>query len=90
MADINTWHRQLGHASNQCIFDLATKQLAQGMLIVFEGSVQPGFLPPKRATVDRNQSGTDPNIEVTKSNHLGPVFCGPWHQFRLIQTGFFA
>ena len=90
MADINTWHRRLGHASNQCIFDLATKQLAQGMLIVFEGSVQSGFLPPKRATVDRNQSRTDPNIEVTKPNHRGPVFCGPWHQFRLIQTGFFA
>jgi len=32
-ADLDTWHRRLGHASNQCILDLATKQLAQGMLI---------------------------------------------------------
>ncbi|KIK10295.1 hypothetical protein K443DRAFT_670920 [Laccaria amethystina LaAM-08-1] len=30
MADIDTWHRRLGHASNQCVLDLATKQLAQG------------------------------------------------------------
>ncbi|KIJ91082.1 hypothetical protein K443DRAFT_686284 [Laccaria amethystina LaAM-08-1] len=30
MADIDTWHRRLGHASNQCMLDLATKQLAQG------------------------------------------------------------
>ena len=32
-ADLDTWHRQLGHALNQCILDLATKQLVQGMLI---------------------------------------------------------
>ncbi|KIJ99854.1 hypothetical protein K443DRAFT_101520, partial [Laccaria amethystina LaAM-08-1] len=28
--------------------------------IVFASSVQSGFLPPKRATVDRNRSRTDP------------------------------
>ncbi|EDR10684.1 uncharacterized protein LACBIDRAFT_315324 [Laccaria bicolor S238N-H82] len=44
---------------------------------VFKGSVQSGFLPQKRATVDRNQSRTDPDIEGTEPNHLGPVFCGP-------------
>ncbi|EDR13453.1 uncharacterized protein LACBIDRAFT_308388 [Laccaria bicolor S238N-H82] len=45
--------------------------------IVFKGSVQSGFLPRKRATVDRNRSRTDPNIEGTEPNHLGPVFCSP-------------
>ena len=30
---------------------------------MFEGSVQSGFLPPKHATMDHNQSRTDPNIE---------------------------
>ncbi|EDR08926.1 uncharacterized protein LACBIDRAFT_326552 [Laccaria bicolor S238N-H82] len=44
---------------------------------VFKGSVQSGFLPRKRATVDRNRSRTDPDIEGTEPNHLGPVFCGP-------------
>ncbi|KIJ99241.1 hypothetical protein K443DRAFT_102612, partial [Laccaria amethystina LaAM-08-1] len=28
--------------------------------VVFTSSVQSGFLPPKRATVDRNRSRTDP------------------------------
>ncbi|EDQ99779.1 uncharacterized protein LACBIDRAFT_334767 [Laccaria bicolor S238N-H82] len=45
--------------------------------LVFKGSVQSGFLPRKRATVDRNWSRTDPDIEGTEPNHLGPVFCGP-------------
>ncbi|EDR07109.1 uncharacterized protein LACBIDRAFT_328051 [Laccaria bicolor S238N-H82] len=45
--------------------------------LVFKGSVQSGFLPRKRATVDRNRSRTDPDIEGTEPNHLGPVFCGP-------------
>ncbi|EDQ99732.1 uncharacterized protein LACBIDRAFT_315249 [Laccaria bicolor S238N-H82] len=45
--------------------------------VVFKGSVQSGFLPRKRATVDRNRSRTDPDIEGTEPNHLGPVFCGP-------------
>ena len=48
--------------------------------VVVEGSVQSCFLPSKCTT--------DPNIEGTKPNHLEPVFCHPWHQFRLIQTGF--
>ena len=50
--------------------------------LVFAGPVQSGFLPPKRATVDRNQSRTNPDIEGTEPNHLGPVFCGPWCRFR--------
>ncbi|EDR10442.1 uncharacterized protein LACBIDRAFT_317373 [Laccaria bicolor S238N-H82] len=58
--------------------------------VVFTSSVQSGFLPPKRATVDRNRSRTDPDIEGTERNHLGPVFCGLWSRFRPIQTGFFA
>ncbi|EDR01482.1 uncharacterized protein LACBIDRAFT_310883 [Laccaria bicolor S238N-H82] len=45
--------------------------------LVFKGSVQSGFLPRKCATVDRNRSRTDPDIEGTEPNHLGPVFCGP-------------
>ncbi|EDR02566.1 uncharacterized protein LACBIDRAFT_309558 [Laccaria bicolor S238N-H82] len=44
---------------------------------VFKGSVQSGFLPRKRATVDRNRSRTNPDIEGTEPNHLGPVFCSP-------------
>ena len=52
--------------------------------VVFAGPVQSGFLPPKQATVDRNRSRTNPDIEGTKPNHLGPVFCGPWCRFRLI------
>ncbi|EDR00302.1 uncharacterized protein LACBIDRAFT_314428 [Laccaria bicolor S238N-H82] len=48
------------------------------------------FLPPQRATVDCNWSRIDPDIEGTKPNHLGPVFCSLWSQFRPIQTGFFA
>ncbi|EDR01230.1 uncharacterized protein LACBIDRAFT_333471 [Laccaria bicolor S238N-H82] len=47
------------------------------VILVFKGSVQSGFLPRKRATVDRNRSRTDPDIEGTEPNHLGPVFCGP-------------
>ncbi|EDQ98281.1 uncharacterized protein LACBIDRAFT_304698 [Laccaria bicolor S238N-H82] len=57
---------------------------------VFASSVQSGFLPPKRATVDRNRSRTDPDIEGTEPNHLGPVYFGLWSRFRPIQTGFFA
>ena len=50
--------------------------------LVFAGPVQSGFLPQKRATVDRNQPRTNPDIEGTEPNHLGPVFCGPWCRFR--------
>ncbi|KIJ99022.1 hypothetical protein K443DRAFT_102995 [Laccaria amethystina LaAM-08-1] len=58
--------------------------------IVFASSVQSGFLPPKRATMDRNRSRTDPHIAGTEPDHLGPVYFGPWDQFKLIQTGFFG
>ena len=50
--------------------------------LVFAGPVQSGFLPQKWATVDRNRSRTNPDIEGTEPNHLGPVFCGPWCRFR--------
>ena len=54
--------------------------------LVFEGSVQSGFLSLKRASMDHNWPRTNPNIEGTELNHLGLVFCSPWHQFRLNQT----
>jgi hypothetical protein len=57
--------------------------------VVFASSVQSGFLPPKRATVDRNRSRTDPHIAGTEPDHLGPVYFGPWDRFKPIQTGFF-
>jgi len=50
-----------------------------GLFLVFASPVQSGFLPPKRATVDRNRSRTDPDIMGTEPDHLGPVFCGPWN-----------
>ncbi|KIJ90399.1 hypothetical protein K443DRAFT_116645, partial [Laccaria amethystina LaAM-08-1] len=52
------------------------------------GPVQSGFLRPKRATVDRNRSRTDPDIGGTGPDHLGPVFCGPCNQKRPVRTGF--
>ncbi|KIK06117.1 hypothetical protein K443DRAFT_25793, partial [Laccaria amethystina LaAM-08-1] len=51
------------------------------LLLVFASSVQSGFLPPKRATVDRNRSRTDPNIAGTEPDHLGPVYFSPWDRF---------
>ena len=59
------------------------------LFLVFKGSAQSSFLPLKRATADHNQSKTDLNIEGTELNHLGPVFCSPWHPFRPILTVFF-
>ena len=47
--------------------------------VVFASPVQSGFLPPKRATVDRNRSRTDPDVAGTEPDHLGPVFCVPWN-----------
>ncbi|EDR06662.1 uncharacterized protein LACBIDRAFT_299695 [Laccaria bicolor S238N-H82] len=38
------------------------------LLLVFASSVQSGFLPPKRATVDCNRSRTNPDIEGTELN----------------------
>ncbi|EDR06661.1 uncharacterized protein LACBIDRAFT_328537 [Laccaria bicolor S238N-H82] len=57
---------------------------------LINGLVQSGSLPRKQATADRNRSRTNPDIEGTKPDHLGPVFCGPWTAFKLIQTGLFA
>ncbi|EDQ98853.1 uncharacterized protein LACBIDRAFT_318615 [Laccaria bicolor S238N-H82] len=74
-----TTNDDIGHRSRIC-----------SASIVFASSVQSGFLPPKRATVDRNRSRTDPDIEGTEPNHLGPVYFGLWSRFRPIQTGFFA
>ena len=56
------------------------------MLIV----VFANFLPLKWATVDCNWLRTDPDIEGIEPDQLKPVFCSPCHQFRPIQTGFFA
>ena len=47
--------------------------------IVFASPVQSGFLPPKWATIDCNQSRTDPDIAGTEPDHLGLVFCSPWN-----------
>ena len=49
------------------------------LFLVFASPVQSGFLPQKRATIDRNQSRTDPDIAGTEPDHLGPVFCSPWN-----------
>ncbi|EDQ99183.1 uncharacterized protein LACBIDRAFT_317469 [Laccaria bicolor S238N-H82] len=70
------------------ILSMRTKFTFQTTL--FAGPVQSGFLPRKQATMDRNRSRTDPDIEGTEPNHLGPVFCGPWTVFKPIQTGFFV
>ncbi|KIJ97247.1 hypothetical protein K443DRAFT_47325, partial [Laccaria amethystina LaAM-08-1] len=51
-------------------------------VLCFRSPVQSGFLHPKRATVDRNRSRTDPDIGGTGPDHLGPVFCGPRNQKR--------
>ena len=71
-------------------FHLVTFPDLSPIELVFAGPVQSSFLPPKWATMDCNQSRTDPDIEGTKPNHLGPVFCSPWCQLRPIQTCFFA
>jgi len=49
------------------------------LCIVFASPVQSGFLPPKQATMNHNQSRTDPDIVGTEPDHLGPVFCSPWN-----------
>ena len=54
MADLDTWHRRLGHTSNQCILDLATKQRAQGMLINLSRA------PPKCDSCIRGKQGRTP------------------------------
>jgi len=61
-----------------------------GSQLVFASPVQSSFLPPKQATMDCNQSRTDPDISGTKPDHLWLVFCSPWNWFRLVQTGFFG
>jgi len=38
--------------------------------LVFVSPVQSGFLPPKQATMDCNQSRTDPDIVGTEPDHL--------------------
>ena len=58
--------------------------------LVFTSPVQSSFLPPKQATVNCNQSRTDPDIVGTEPDHLGLVFCCPWNWFRPVQTGFFV
>jgi len=53
-ANLDTWHRRLGHASNQCILDLATKQLAEGMRIDLSQT------PPKCDSCIRGKQGRTP------------------------------
>ncbi|EDR07752.1 uncharacterized protein LACBIDRAFT_327705 [Laccaria bicolor S238N-H82] len=67
-----------------------TCYLILNLSLVFAGLVQSGFLPQKQATVDCNRSRTDPDVEGTELDHVGPVFCGPWTALKPIQTGFFA
>jgi len=43
-------------------------------LLVFTSLVQSGFLPPKWATMNCNQSRTNPDIVGTEPDHLGLVF----------------
>jgi hypothetical protein len=57
------------------------------LYIVFASSVQSGFLPRKRATVDRNRSRTDPHIAGTEPDHLGPVYFSPWDRFKPVFFG---
>jgi len=78
------------YVGHPCIVDTAGAHRHCGWCVVFASLVQSGFLPPKQATVNCNQSRTDPNIVGTKLDHLGPVFCSPWNWFRLVQTGFFV
>ena len=54
MAELDTWHRQLGHASNQCVLNLATKQLAQDMLINLSQS------PPRCDSCIHSKQGCTP------------------------------
>jgi hypothetical protein len=62
-------------------------QQGEDVCLVFASSVQSGFLPPKRATVDRNRSRTDPHIAGTEPDHLGPVYFGPWDRFKPVFFG---
>jgi hypothetical protein len=55
--------------------------------IVFAGSVQSRFLLMKCNIVDHNWSRTNPNIAGTE--HLGPVFCSPLNQKKVIHTNSF-
>ena len=65
MADIDTWHRRLGHASNQCVLDLATKQLAQGMLINLSQS------PPKcDSCIHGKQGCTQFQRHIRERDHI--------------------
>jgi hypothetical protein len=72
MADIDTWHRRLGHASNQCVLDLATKQLAQGMQINLSRS------PPKCDSCIRGKQGRTPIPKTRQGERsrrkLGVIF----------------
>ena len=61
--------------------------ISKGLAVFRSGSVR-FFFPVKQATVDNNWSRTDPDIEGTKLDHLGPVFCSSGNWFRLIQTVF--
>jgi len=71
-ANLDTWHRRLGHALNQCILDLATKQLAEGMRIDLSQT------PPKCDSCIRGKQGQTPVPKMhqgERSNHrLGIIY----------------
>jgi len=57
-ANLDTWHRCLGHASNRCILDLATKQLAEGMCIDLSQT------PPKCYSCICSKQGQTPVLKM--------------------------
>ena len=57
------------------------------MEIVFEGPVRSGFLPPKRATGNRNQLQLQPPPHTTGLNRSQPVHFGPVRGCQLVSTG---
>ena len=63
-ANLDTWHRRLGHASNQCILDLATKQLAEGMRIDLSQ------IPPKCDSCIRGKQGRTPVPKMRQGERL--------------------
>jgi len=63
-ADLDTWDRRLRHTSNQCILDLATKQLTHGMLINLSQS------PPKCDSCIHSKQGHTPIPKIHQGERL--------------------
>jgi len=62
--NLDTWHQHLGHASNQCILDLATKHLAEGMHIDLSHS------PPKCDSCIHSKQGHTPVPKLHQGERL--------------------